>query len=388
MDDRHLSWPFFEPRHQTLAREMEAWAALHVERLVGDHADADTACRRLVHALGEAGWLAYAAPALDRGEVFDLRALCIIRETLARHSGLADFAFAMQGLGTASVNLFGEAQQRRRWIAGARDGTSIAAFAISEPDAGSDVAAMTTMAVPVDGGYRLTGRKTWISNGGVADQYVVFARMPDGPKSYAALMVEAGAPGLSVVERIDISAPHPMATLQFDDCFVPTDCRIGEAGAGLKVALATLDVFRPSVGAAALGLARRALQEAVARAVGRRMFGGALGDLQMTQATLAEMAVEIDASALLVYRAAWAKDEPARSGVERITGEAAMAKLYATEAAQRTIDRAVQLLGAEGVRKDSVVERLYREVRAMRIYEGASEVQKIVIARQLLRPQV
>lgn len=385
MDDRHLSWPFFEARHQALAREVDAWAALHVNRLVGDHDDADAACRRLVHAMGEAGWLAYAAPALDQGESFDLRALCIIRESLARYAGLADFAFAMQGLGTASVNLFGSAEQRRRWIAGARDGTRIAAFAISEPDAGSDVVAMTTMAAPVEGGYRLTGTKTWISNGGVADQYVVFARTPEGPKSYVALMVEADAPGLSIAERIDISAPHPMATLQFDDCFVPADRRIGEEGAGLKVALATLDVFRPSVGAAALGLARRGLQEAVARAASRRMFGGVLGDLQMTQAALAEMAVEIDASALLVYRAAWAKDEPARSGALRITGEAAMAKLYATEAAQRVIDRAVQLLGAEGVRKDSVVERLYREIRAMRIYEGASEVQKVVIARQLLQ---
>jgi acyl-CoA dehydrogenase len=247
------------------------------------------------------------------------------------------------------------------------------------------VSAMSTMATPVQGGYRLDGRKTWISNGGIADQYVVFARAPAGPKSFVALMVPADAPGLSVAERIEISAPHPMATLDFDGCFVPAEARLGEEGAGLKAALATLDIFRPSVGAAALGLGRRALAEAVRHARARPMFGGVLADLQITQSRLAEMALAVDASALLVYRAAWAKDEPELSGAGRITGEAAMAKLYATEAAQGVIDKAVQLFGAEGVRRDSTVERLYREIRAMRIYEGASEVQKIVIARQVLK---
>ena len=381
----YLNWPFFEPSHRALAESLDAWASQHVERLVGDHHDADAACRRLVAAMGEAGWLRHAAPDLDGGERFDLRSICIARETLARYSGLADFAFAMQGLGSATASLLGSPEQRRRWASGAREGSAICGFAISEAEAGSDVMAMTTMATPVDGGYRLTGAKTWISNGGIADQYVVFARTPAGPKSFVALMVPAAAAGLSIAERIEISAPHPMATLRFDDCFVPAEARLGAEGEGLKAALSTLDIFRPSVGAAALGLARRALSESVRRAAERPMFGATLGDLQVTQARLAEMALDVDASALLVYRAAWAKDEAERSGLDRITAEAAMAKLYATEAAQAVIDKAVQLFGAEGVRLDSAVERLYREIRAMRIYEGASEVQKIVIARQVMK---
>jgi acyl-CoA dehydrogenase len=385
MEFTHLRWPFFEERHRALASGLEIWATRHVERLVGDHSDADAACRRLVAAMGEAGWLRYAAPDVDAGERFDLRSICIAREILARHAGLADFAFAMQGLGSATATLLGSPEQRRLWTSGVRTGAKVAGFAISEPAAGSDVSAMSTMATPVQGGYRLDGRKTWISNGGIADQYVVFARAPAGPKSFVALMVPADAPGLSVAERIEISAPHPMATLDFDGCFVPAEARLGEEGAGLKAALATLDIFRPSVGAAALGLGRRALAEAVRHARARPMFGGVLADLQITQSRLAEMALAVDASALLVYRAAWAKDEPELSGAGRITGEAAMAKLYATEAAQGVIDKAVQLFGAEGVRRDSTVERLYREIRAMRIYEGASEVQKIVIARQVLK---
>jgi acyl-CoA dehydrogenase len=383
-DTAYLRWPFFDDRHRALASDLDTWAARHVEDLIGDHADADAACVRLVRAMGQAGWLRVAAPDVDGGERFDLRSICIAREVLARHSGLADFAFAMQGLGTATAILLGSPAQRARWAPGPRNGTAIAGFAISEPEAGSDVVAMTTTATPVEGGYSLSGTKTWISNGGIADQYVVFARTPAGPKSFVALMVPADAPGLSVVERIEISAPHPMATLRFEDVFVPAEARLGEEGAGLKAALAALDIFRPSVGAAALGLARRALDEALARAKSRPMFGGVLGDLQLSQAALAEMAVEVDASALLVYRAAWAKDEREASGAQRITGEAAMAKLFATEAAQRVIDKAVQLMGAEGVRLDSTVERLYREIRAMRIYEGATEVQKVVIARQLL----
>jgi acyl-CoA dehydrogenase len=383
-DKGFLRWPFFEDHHRALAAQVDAWAAAAVPHLVGDHHDADAACRRLVSAMGAAGWLNCAAPDIDGGQTFDLRAICIVRETLARYSGLADFAFAMQGLGTGAVLLFGDPQQRARWAAPIRSGERLSGFVLSEPDAGSDVTAMSTLATPVDGGYRLSGVKTWISNGGIADQYVVFARTPAGPKSYVALMVDADMPGLSVVERIEISAPHPMATLKFDDCFVPAAQRLGDDGSGLKVALATLDVFRPSVGAAALGLARRALDEATTHALNRRMFGAALADLQMTQARLAEMAVDVDASALLVYRAAWAKDRPDQSGVARITSEAAMAKLYATDNAQSVIDKAVQMLGAAGVRTGSVVEALYREIRAMRIYEGASEVQKIVIARQLL----
>ena len=381
-DKTFLNWPFFEDRHRALAADLDVWAAANIPALLGGGGDA--ACVRLVRAMGEAGWLAWAAPDIEGGEGFDLRAICVVRETLARHSALADFAFAMQGLGTGAVLLLGDAAQRARWAAPIRTGSRLSGFMLSEPGAGSDVSAMTTLASPVDGGYRLSGVKTWISNGGIADQYVVFARTPAGPKSYVALMVDAGIPGLSVVERIEICAPHPMATLRFDDCFVPAGQRLGNEGAGLKVALATLDVFRPSVGAAALGLARRALDEATRHALGRRMFGGALADLQMTQARLAEMAVDIDASALLVYRAAWSQDRPDLSGAARTTGEAAMAKLYATDSAQAVIDKAVQMLGAEGVRLGSVVEGLYREIRAMRIYEGASEVQKIVIARQLL----
>ena len=386
----YLNWPFFEPSHRALAESLDAWASQHVERLVGDHHDADAACRRLVAAMGEAGWLRHAAPDLDGGERFDLRSICIARETLARYSGLADFAFAMQGLGSATASLLGSPEQRRRWASGAREGSAICGFAISEAEAGSDVMAMTTMATPVDGGYRLTGAKTWISNGGIADQYVVFARTPAGPKSFVALMVPAAAAGLSIAERIEISAPHPMATLRFDDCFVPAEARLGAEGEGFALVQATLSVGRiqrgmGAVGAAALGLARRALSESVRRAAERPMFGATLGDLQVTQARLAEMALDVDASALLVYRAAWAKDEAERSGLDRITAEAAMAKLYATEAAQAVIDKAVQLFGAEGVRLDSAVERLYREIRAMRIYEGASEVQKIVIARQVMK---
>ena len=379
----HLTWPFFEPRHRELAEAAESWAAATLQGLLGDHDDADVTCKRLVAAMGAAGWLRIAAPDIQTGERFDLRSICILREIFARFSGLADFAFAMQGLGTGAINLLGSNAQRSRWTAGVRAGTAIAAFAISEQGAGSDVVAMSTTATPVANGYRLDGDKTWISNGGIADQYVVVARTPTA-KSFVALMVPASAPGLEITERIDISAPHPMASLRFNGCFVPEEDRVGEEGAGLKVALATLDVFRPSVGAAAVGLARRALQEAVARSRSRAMFGATLGDLQLTQAALAEMAVEVDASALLVYRAAWAKDDPAASGVDRITGEAAMAKLFATEAAQRVIDRAVQIMGGEGVRAGSVVETLYREIRSMRIYEGASEVQKVVIARQLL----
>jgi acyl-CoA dehydrogenase len=383
-DRSYLDWPFFEPHHAALARALDAWAADNVDGLVGDHGDVDAACRRLVTGLGEGGWLRWAAPDFDGqpGETFDLRALCLIRETLARYSALVDFAFAMQGLGTGAVVLFGSSEQRRRWGPGVRSGERIAAFALSEPEAGSEVMAMTTTASPAPGGYRLAGRKTWISNGGIADQYVVFARLADRDRATIALMVDAATPGFSIEERIEVCAPHPMATIRFDDCFVPESARIGDEGAGLKVALSTLDVFRPSVGAAALGLARRAFDEARAHASQRAMFGGRLGDLQLTQAKLAEMALDIDASALLVYRAAWAKDR-AGPGV-RITREAAMAKLFSTEAAQTVIDKAVQILGGLGVRVGSPVERLYREIRAMRIYEGASEVQKVVIARQLV----
>lgn len=375
-DTSYRTWPWFDEGHRRLADRLEEWAAVELPGLLGDHKDVDGICRRLVAALGKAGWL---DPAVPRdGDGFDLRAICLTREILARHAALADFAFAMQGLGTGAVTLFGTPAQRQRWLPGPRDGRDLTGFALSEPEAGSDVAAMQMTAREAPGGFRLDGVKTWISNGGIADQYVVFAK--DGPK-YTAFILAADTPGLAVTERIDVIAPHPLATLRFDNCLAPQDAMIGDRGAGMRVALATLDIFRPSVGAAALGLARRALDESLARAVARPMFGARLADLQLIQAKIAEMALKIDGAALLVYRAAWARD---CGGQTRITREAAMAKLFATEAAQEIIDDAVQIWGAAGVVSGAVVENLYREIRAMRIYEGASDVQKIVIARSLL----
>jgi len=315
-----------------------------------------------------------------------VRMLCIAREILARHAGLADFAFAMQGLGTGAITLFGSDTLRQRYLPPVRAGRHIAAFALSEPGSGSDVAALSTTAVPVAGGWRIDGLKTWISNGGIAQHYVVFARSGEAPGAHGltAFVVDADTPGLEIAERIDVIAPHPMATLRFDNCSVPDENRLGEPGKGFAVAMATLDVFRPTVGAAALGLARRALDEAVRRATERQLFGKVLAEHQITQAKLADMATAIDASALLVYRAAWMRDVLR----QRITREAAMAKLYATEAAQQVIDAAVQMFGGLGVRSGVIVESLYREVRALRIYEGASEVQKLIIARETLpRPE-
>jgi acyl-CoA dehydrogenase len=378
-DTSYLAWPWFEDRHRALAEKLNAWAAAELPKLLGDHKDTDAICRRMVAAMGDAGWLDLAVPTEDG--TFDLRAICLAREILARHAALADFAFAMQGLGTGAITLFGTPEQRARWLPGPRAGHALTGFALSEPDAGSDVAAMRMTAQEVPGGFRLDGVKSWISNGGIAGQYVVFAK--DGPK-YTAFVLAADTPGLAVQERIDVIAPHPMATLEFNNCIVPRDAVIGDRGAGMRVALATLDIFRPSVGAAALGLARRALDESLARAIARPMFGARLADLQLTQVKLAEMALKVDAAALLVYRAAWARD---CGGQTRITREAAMAKLFSTEAAQEIIDDAVQIWGAAGVVSGAVVESLYREIRAMRIYEGASEVQKIVIARSLLAPE-
>ncbi|BCM82183.1 acyl-CoA dehydrogenase family protein [Methylobacterium indicum] len=380
MPDRtFLDWPFFEPRHRDLAAEADAWAARTVPDLV-DHHDVDGSCRRLVAALGEAGFLRFAAP---EDGVFDVRALCLLRETFARHDGLADFAFAMQGLGTGALTLAGTPAQREAVLPGVRAGRRIAAFALTEPEAGSDVAQIALAAVPMpDGTVRLDGEKTWISNGGIADQYVVFARSGEAPgaRGLSAYLVPADTPGLGIAERLDTIAPHPLARLLFEDCRVPAGNRIGEAGAGFKVAMATLDVFRATVGAAALGFARRALDASLHRAQNRRLFGAPLAAMQLTQTSLAEMATAIDTAALHVYRAAWTRD----SGAPRITREAAMAKMVATEAAQEVIDRAVQLHGGEGVRSGSVPETLYREIRALRIYEGATEVQKLVIARQIL----
>lgn len=383
-DRSFLSWPFLDERHRALQAKAESWAAEHAAALV-DHHDADASCRRLVPALGAAGLLAHAVPASHGGasDTLDVRSLCILRETLSYHAGLADFAFAMQGLGSGPVSLFGSDELKARCLPAVMRGEAIAAFALSEADAGSDVAAMVTAATPDGPGHvRLDGEKMWISNGGIADHYVVFARSGEGPgtRGLSAYLVEAGAPGFEIAERIEVTAPHPLARLRLEGCRVPLANRIGGPGEGFRIAMATLDVFRSTVGAAALGMARRALDEACGRAAARPMFGATLGDLQLTQAALADSATDIDAAALLIYRAAWTKD---LTGA-RITREAAMAKMFATEMAQRVVDRAVQIFGGEGVRVGSKVEELYRDVRALRIYEGATEVQKVIIARALL----
>jgi acyl-CoA dehydrogenase len=380
-DKTFLDWPFFSERHRALAEAIERWSAAH---LPVDHGDVDAACRDLVRKLGDGGWLAHTAPDPDAPvapAALDVRSLCLIRETLARHDGLADFAFAMQGLGAGPISLFGNAAQRA-WLKRTRSGKAITAFALTERQSGSDVANIAMTARRYGEGYILDGEKTWISNGGIADLYVVFARTGEGPgaKGLSAFLLPADLPGFSISERIDVIAPHPLARLTFERVTVPASAMIGAPGDGFKIAMATLDIFRATVGAAALGFARRALDEAVARARHREIFGGPLADLQMVQAAIADMAVDVDAAALLVYRAAWAKD----NGAARVTREAAMAKLFATERAQAVIDKAVQLHGGDGVRHGHVVERLYREIRALRIYEGASEVQKIIIARQAL----
>jgi acyl-CoA dehydrogenase len=371
-DRAFLDWPFFEPRHRALAAEIDAWATEHVGAA---SADVDAHCRALVHALGQAGWLKYAV-----GDI-DTRAVCLIRETLARHEGLADFAFAMQGLGSGPISLFGNADQKKRYVARAGDGSSIAAFALSEPSTGSDAAALTCAARRDGDSYVLDGEKTWISNGGIADFYVVFARTGEAPgaKGITAFVVEPGTPGFDCSERIEVIAPHPLGRLTFASCRVPFRAVIGEEGQGFKIAMATLDVFRTSVAAAALGFARRALDEALRHATTRSMFGQMLADFQLTQARIATMATGIDAAALLTYRAAWLRDRG-----QRVTVEAAMAKMVATETAQQVIDSAVQLLGALGVVQGHPVEQLYREIRPLRIYEGATEVQQLIIARGIM----
>jgi acyl-CoA dehydrogenase len=384
----YLDWPFFAPRHAALARELDAWAAANVAHAHGKDVDAE--CRGLVRVLGGAGWLAHAVGGRDFGggeDAIDTRAICLIRETLARHNGLADFAFAMQGLGSGAISLAGSDDQKRRYLPAVARGEKIAAFALSEPDAGSDVAAMACAARADGDSYVLDGEKTWISNGGIADFYVVFARTgnADDPKAkgargISAFIVDADAPGFAIAERIEVIAPHPLARLRFANCRIAASQRIGAEGEGFKVAMRTLDVFRTSVAAAALGFARRAFDEAMARATSRKMFGGVLGDFQLTQAKLAQMALTIDSAALLTYRAAWLRDQG-----RNVTREAAMAKLAATEGAQQVIDAAVQMWGGRGVQSGETVETLYREIRALRIYEGASEVQQLIIGRDLLK---
>jgi acyl-CoA dehydrogenase len=383
-DRSFLSWPFFDAQHRSLAEALDAWTLRKIAPHQHDEHDIDGLTKRFVALLGDGGWLRYAVPAAFGGhhDKLDVRSLCLIRETLARTSGLADFAFAMQGLGSASIALYASEELKQRYLPAVCGGSQIAAFALSEPEGGSDVAALRCAATRDGDHYVLDGSKTWISNGGIAGHYVVFARTGEAPgaKGLSAFVVDADAPGLRIAERIQVIAPHPLATLAFEGCRIPATQLIGRPGDGFKIAMATLDVFRSTVGAAALGFARRALDEAV-RFVGRReVFGKMLGEHQATQMRLADMATEIDASALLIYRAAWTKDCMA----DRVTREAAMAKMYATEAAQRVIDSAVQLFGGMGVVSGVPVERLYREIRALRIYEGTTEIQKLIIASQVV----
>lgn len=380
-DKSYLALPFFDDAHRELEQRLDAWATASLKV---DHSDTDAACRALVRQLGAAGWLRYCVPAAYGGalDTLDSRSLCLLRETLARHDGLADFAFAMQGLGSGAITLAGSDAMRERYLPRVARGEAIAAFALSEPDAGSDVAAMQCRAVQDGEHYVLDGVKTWISNGGIADFYCVFARTGEAPgaRGISAFVVDADTPGLTIAERIDVMAPHPLATLRFENCRVPKAARLGEAGQGFKVAMMTLDIFRASVAAASLGFGRAALDEALARASTRPMFGGVLADLQLTQAAIGDMATAIDSAALLTYRAAWLRDV---AGV-RTTREAAMAKMVATENAQQVIDRAVQMFGGLGVKVGTRVESLYREIRSLRIYEGATEVQKLIIARETL----
>ena len=379
-DTSFLAWPFFEDRHRSFQAALAEWCSTN---LPVDHADVDAACRGLVARLGRDGWLAHTAPESGNGAP-DVRTLCLARETLARHDGLADFCFAMQGLGAGAISLFGTSEQRA-WLKRTRAGEAIAAFALTEPKSGSDVANIDMTARQDGDTWVLDGEKTWISNGGIADLYVVFARTGEAPgaKGLSAFIVRGDTHGLSVSERLETIAPHPLARLRFEGARVPAAALIGTPSEGFRIAMSVLDIFRATVGAAALGFARRALDETLKRVAERKLFGAPLAELQMVQGHIADMALDIDAAALLVYRAAWTKD----MGAARVSREASMAKLFTTERAQMVIDQAVQLHGAEGVRRGSPVERLYREIRALRIYEGASDVQKIVIARQVLGGQ-
>ncbi|MCJ8191892.1 acyl-CoA dehydrogenase family protein [Sphingomicrobium aestuariivivum] len=377
-----LDWPFFDDHHRDLGARLEAWCDANLRDV--DHSDTDEACRTLVRQLGEGGWLRYCVPASHGGvhKTLDVRSLAILRSTLARHDALADFAFAMQGLGSGTISLFGTDAQKADILPAVAAGEKIAAFALTEPRSGSDVANVETSAVETDDGWKIDGAKSYISNGGIADYYVLFARTGEAPgaKGLSAFLVPADTPGLDDSERIEVIAPHPLSALKFDDMRLPADALVGERGRGFQQAMATLDIFRTSVGAAALGFAQRAYEETLARVTSRKLGDGTLADSPVTQSTLADMALGLDSAGLLIARAGWVRDVTGR----RNSREAAMAKLAATENAQAIIDQAVQLHGGLGVTKGVAVEALYRDIRALRIYEGASEVQKLVIAKSIL----
>jgi len=380
-DKSYLNWPFLEDAHRELANEIEAWAQQNIDAAPHGNIDVDAECKKLVQQLAAGGFLKHSVAMRQAGEKLDVRSMCLMREILARHSGLADFAFAMQCLGSVAISLFGTNELQQEYLTAVRSGEKLAAFALTEPEAGSDVAAISSSAVLDGDDYILNGEKTFISNGGIAGFYTVFARTGGpGAKGISAFILDADTPGLEIAERIEVIAPHPLARLKFNNCRIPKRKMLGEEGQGFKVSMASLDVCRSTVGAAALGFARRALDEALQRTSTRKLFGGPMTEIPGVQTQLAEMALNIDTSALLVYRAAWTKDCVA----ERVTREAAMAKLHATDSAQLTIDAAVQLFGGLGVTRGVKVEELYREIRALRIYEGASEVQKLIIARQTL----
>jgi acyl-CoA dehydrogenase len=380
MEERSfLAWPFFESRHRELADQLQAWCSDNLADRYAD--DLDSECRALVRQLGAAGFLKLCVA--DATVRPDVRSLAIARETLAFHSGLADFCFAMQGLGSGAISLFGTVEQKHEWLPNVASGAAIAAFAMTEPECGSDAANMQTSAMRDGDEWVIVGEKSYISNGGIADFYLTFARTGEGEgaRGLSAFIVPADSDGLDVVERIEVIAPHPLARLRYDKVRIPADAIVGEAGEGFRIAMETLNLFRVTVGAAALGFARRALDEALAFAVNRRLGNATLAGNPVTQAKLADMALLVDASALLVYRAAWQQDQ---GGTDNRRA-AAMAKLHATESAQQVIDAAVQMHGGAGVRKGVMVEELYRDIRALRIYEGASEVQRQIIARDLLR---
>lgn len=383
IDQSYLEWPFFEDHHRNLANDLESWCQKNIKDI--DHSDVDQACKDILQKLAEGGWLKYVIPKAYGGifDDFDVRSLCIIRETLARHDGLADFVFAMQGLGSGTITLFGSEENKTEYLPFVANGEKMAAFALTELESGSDVANMTTTAELNDDHYIINGAKTFISNGGIADYYVLFATTGDAPgaKGLSAFILDADTAGLEVTERINVTAPHPLATLSFKNCKIEKTKRLGNSGDGFKAAMATLDIFRTTVGAAALGFSRCALSEAATRTNERNLFGAALNNLQLVQGMLAECATDVDTSALLIYRAAWTRDTKER----RVTREAAMAKMHSTETAQQVIDKAIQIFGGQGVVSGVKVEELYREIRALRIYEGATEVQKVIIARELLK---